>query len=76
MYADDGLIMSEEKIDYASVINNPRLGMLVNESKSGMVKEDGKRLKELKFLGMVYNPREDTLRSDTRNGKSLKLGED
>jgi hypothetical protein len=25
---------------------------------------------------MVYNPREDTLRSDTRNGKSLKLGED
>lgn len=76
MYADDGLLLSKRKENFAELIENKRLGVNVNRNKSGLVKEAGIWLKELKFLGMVYNPWEETIRSDTRKGKSLKLTED
>lgn len=53
--------------------NYPMLsaGVQFNHSKSGWVKKDGKWIKPLKFLGYVYNGKDDTMSSMTRKGKKL-----
>jgi len=41
MYADDGLLLSKRKENFAELIENKRLGVNVNRNKSGLVKEAG-----------------------------------
>lgn len=70
VYADDGLIYgSHESILRAKA--DPlleRIGATIHPDKSGWVKKEGKWLKELKFLGLIYNGVDRTLRS-ARRGK-------
>lgn len=78
LYADDGLMLSNRyrsKEEFVKLTNRSHLGVNINEKKSGMVKQDGKWLKEFKFLGMIYDPFDQTIRASTRNGSRLKLTE-
>jgi len=63
------------KEEFVKLTNRSHLGVNINEKKSGMVKQDGKWLKEFKFLGMIYDPFDQTIRASTRNGSRLKLTE-
>jgi len=79
LYADDGIMLSNKystKKEFVPLVEKEKLGVFINESKSGMVKQNGVWLKELKFLGMIYNPFEQTIRAATRNGATLKLTDD
>jgi hypothetical protein len=73
MYADDGLY-------YGDLGNTPLItpntgivsaNIRFNLEKSGWIKKDGKWLKPLKFLGIVYDGSQDKLYADTRKGSSL-----
>ena len=65
--------MSNNKI---RLKNDPSRGIEIHEGKSGYVKFDGEWKKELKFLGLVYNGKEETIRADTRKGSKLEIGEE
>lgn len=68
-YADDFITYGKgipEKISFSE-----KSGIKVNEDKSGWVKKNGEWLKELKFLGFVYNPWKDEFRASTRKGAEL-----
>lgn len=73
MYADDGLYYG----DLTSIpLITPNSGIVsanirFNLEKSGWVKKDGKWLKPLKFLGMVYDGEKDQLSANTREGSRL-----
>jgi len=71
MYADDGIIYDPPSTFDPKKINSKRDGIYLNEEKSGWVKKEGKWLKPLKFLGLVFENNE--LRSETRKGASLKF---
>jgi len=72
MYADDGLLIDViEDLDPRE-LNNEEHGIEVNLEKSGWVKKDGKWLKPLKFLGLIYDG--ETLRGSTRKGSKLTIG--
>jgi len=78
MYMDDGLLFAETREDLNHRITLLKeglksLGLEVEPSKTELVKEDGKWLKSLKFLGLRYLPEEDTLMSDTRSGTQVKF---
>jgi hypothetical protein len=86
MYADDGLIfLGKVKIGIkgpkspSEYMNDPEAGLTVSEEKSSYVKLNGKWLKPLKFLGIVFTPSEltedgiSTLESSTRGGKKIKV---
>jgi len=78
LYADDGLMLSNRyrKLEeFVKLTNNSKLGILINHTKSGMIKQNGEWLKEFKFLGMIYNPFDQTIRSHTRKGARLELGQ-
>lgn len=51
-YADDGLFYSDKPFEIQDL---PQLGVHLNASKSGWVRYNGKWLKPLKFLGLVFN---------------------
>lgn len=75
MYADDGLYSGN--IGSTPLIT-PNTGMVkanisFNLNKSHWIKKEGKWLKELKFLGLVYNPWTGKLRASTRNGATLEF---
>lgn len=72
-YADDQIFASNENF---IIKDEPSKGIVHSEEKSGWIKKDGKWLKELKFLGLVYNGDDDTIRSETRNEKSIRIDED
>jgi len=76
MYMDDGLLFAETRKELERNIlllkeGLKSLGLEMEPSKTGLVKEDGKWLKSLKFLGLRYLPEEDTLMSDTRSGTKV-----
>jgi hypothetical protein len=78
MYMDDGLLFAATRMDLNRNIQKlkdglKRLGLEMEPSKSGLVKEDGKWLKSLKFLGLRYLPESDTLMSDTRSGTKVEF---
>jgi hypothetical protein len=78
MYMDDGLLFAETRVELERNIlllkeGLKSLGLEIEPSKTGLVKEDGKWLKSLKFLGLRYLPEEDTLMSDTRSGTQVKF---
>lgn len=73
MYADDGLYYGDLK---RIPIITPNSGMVTgnihfNLDKSSWIKKDGKWLKPLKFLGLVYDGEKDKLYADTRKGAKL-----
>jgi len=72
MYADDGLYYGDIDVpvitpNSAMVTNNIKF----NLDKSGWVKKDGIWLKPLKFLGLEYDGKTDTLKGATRKGSTL-----
>jgi hypothetical protein len=71
-YADDGLRLTNGEAKEPIETNEMRLlNIKYAREKCGFVKKNGKWLKELKFLGLVYNAERDELRSDTREGAKL-----
>lgn len=68
MYADDGLLYSEEEFK-----PNPPTGFEFALEKCRWIK--GKEnVEELKFLGVTYNFKTGLLRGSTRNGSTLEFG--
>lgn len=74
-YADDGLIFSNKPIclkkltsEFMQVAN-----IEYSEPKSGYVKIDNKWVKTIKFLGLVYDGLDNSLRASTRNGAKLLM---
>ena len=69
-FADDGIIFSDNpiKLDETAM---ERDGIMINHKKSGYIKENGKVLKPLKFLGFIYDGHK--LNSKTRKGKSYSF---
>jgi hypothetical protein len=49
------------------------VGVTVHPEKSGWVREDGKWLKSLKFVGLSYDPKNDVLSACTRKGSVLPM---
>lgn len=68
-YADDPVFYGEKDFE---IKDDPENGIILNEEKSGWVRRDGKWLKPLKFLGLVYDPVEG-LRSETRSGRKERI---
>jgi len=71
MYADDGLLYGSSSDESSLLSHLESTGIPVNKEKSGYIKKDGKWLKPLKFLGLVYDGNEDVLYSETRSGNRL-----
>lgn len=71
-YADDGVRMTNGRpIEPKETEEMKKLNIKYAPEKSGWVKKEGEWVKELKFLGLVYNGERDELRADTRNGSKL-----
>jgi hypothetical protein len=69
-YADDQIFFANKDFEIKDL---PALGIVHNPEKCAWIKRDGKWLKELKFLGLIYNGVEGTLRSETRSGRSIRI---
>jgi len=69
-YADDPIFYSNKSF---TIKDEPEHGIILNPTKSGWVKKDGKWLKPLKYLGLVYDPIKDIIQAQTRNGSTLEL---
>lgn len=70
MYADDGVIFDKPVTHGPGYIE---AGIEFSLEKSSWVKRDGKWLKPLKFLGLIYNGETNELSSKTRKGKQLVI---
>lgn len=74
MYADDGVYASDKKLRIpAPHLYNSEYGINFHPDKCHWVKKDGKWLKPLKFLGLVYNGVTDTLSAATRKGSTIEV---
>jgi len=78
MYMDDGLLFAKTKEEMNRRIQLLKeelwnMGLEIEPSKSGLVKENGVWNKSLKFLGLRYLPETDTLMSDTRSGTKVEF---
>jgi hypothetical protein len=75
-YADDGILFwnatSRNVIEIFSQCLKD-FGILLNIQKSGFIKRDNEFLREFKFLGLVWNPFTNLLKSKTRKGANLTL---
>lgn len=78
-YADDGLgpFFGNVPGDFPSMAEgalvSSNIGAKFGWRKCGWVKKDGKWLKPLKFVGLVYDPFADLLSASTRNGATLPM---
>jgi len=86
-YADDSVTFSNIKIEKIGAKTHPLVrytpetewswpkpvysGIVINEKKSGLVKENGKWKGVLKFLGLKFNGK--TFQAQTRKGSELKF---
>lgn len=75
MYMDDGLLYGEisDKLLFNFKLSCILEGTEVSDEKSGWIKRNGKWLKPLKFLGIEYDPRTETIRGATRNGSNFEV---
>lgn len=74
MYMDDGLIMSDKEIDIEQFRRDVEsFGLYISEPKSGWIKKDGQWFRNLKYLGIEYNPLTDTMNGKTRNGATTEM---
>jgi len=69
-YADDPVFFDNKPFH---IIDNPREGIVLHPDKSKWIKIKGKWLSEIKYLGLVYDPFKNELRSETREGKTLSI---
>lgn len=69
-YADDQVFYGNKPFN---IVDFPEDGIIHNQEKSGWIKKEGKWLKELKFLGLVYNPWTGEVRSETRAGRTARI---
>jgi hypothetical protein len=74
-YADDGILYGDdpEVVDEWLSRLNPAAGIFPKPEKSGWVKKDGMWLKELKFIGLRYDPSVDSLFASTHSGKTTEM---
>lgn len=76
MYMDDGILFARSKVEMEGYIKRLKellgaLGLEIEESKSKYAKIDGVWQGSIKFLGLRYLPKSDTLMSDTRSGTQV-----
>lgn len=71
-YADDPIFYSDKPI---SIKDEPNNGIYISWEKSHLIKEKGVWLKPLKYLGLVYDPWNQTLSSDTRKGTKEEMNQ-
>lgn len=69
-YADDQIFFGDK---YFEIKDDPANGIIHNQDKSGWIRKDGVWLKELKFLGLIYNPWKKEVRSETRAGRTARI---
>lgn len=74
MYADDGLIFAQNESDIYYILEELSKIVPVNYKKSSFVKFGGNFCKSLKFLGLKFDPFNNTFMSSTRKGATLVLG--
>jgi len=78
MYADDGLLSSPSETSLTKFVNDfenllTTYGIRISPAKSGWVRQGGKWLKPLKYLGLTYDGDQDSLRASTRNGATTPI---
>jgi len=76
MYADDGMIFTNEPIEdiLEQTEDMEKMGLKINKEKSRVIKQDFKyQSEDFKFLGLRYNPTTRKLISETRNGAELEF---
>jgi hypothetical protein len=77
LYADDGLFYSDNDADFLEeaqqILDKHGIGAFFNIDKCKVIKDNNIWLGKLKFVGLVYDPKEDMLSASTRNGAKLKL---
>lgn len=78
MYMDDGILYAnspKEMEESLKELNKglEMLGLEMAPEKSKYVKKNGKWVDSLRFLGLRYLPKEDTLTSETRSGTKMKF---
>lgn len=71
MYADDGIIFSDQPITLEPNAAMIDAGVSWNETKTEIIKENGEWRRNLKFLGKEYDFTLDKLRAKTRKGSTL-----
>jgi hypothetical protein len=76
-YVDDGIFWSDDDDAWEDFIYNfvdffKRLNLIIAKNKSRSLKTWGEwDVEEFKFLGIIYNSKTDTYRSETRSGRTL-----
>jgi hypothetical protein len=78
MYMDDGILFARNKAEMEKLIARLKellgaLGLEMEPAKSRYVKLDGEWLDSVKFLGLRFLPKENTIMSDTRGGTKIKF---
>jgi hypothetical protein len=78
MYMDDGILFARNKAEMEKLITRLKellgaLGLEMEPAKSRYVKIDGEWLDSVKFLGLRFLPKENTIMSDTRGGTKIKF---
>lgn len=77
MYMDDGVIISESAEEAERATQDlaeqlKKLGIEIAPEKSGWIKKEGVWTgREFRFLGLVYEPEKDMMRSKTRSGTEM-----
>jgi hypothetical protein len=78
MYMDDGILFARNKAEMEKLIIRLKellgaLGLEMEPAKSRYVKLEGEWLDSVKFLGLRFLPKENTIMSDTRGGTQIKF---
>jgi hypothetical protein len=78
MYMDDGILFARNKAEMEKLITRLKellgaLGLEMEPAKSRYVKLEGEWLDSVKFLGLRFLPKENTIMSDTRGGTRIKF---
>lgn len=73
MYADDGMMAAMTLFSPPKADEFAAEGITFHPDKSGWVKYDGKWLKPLKFLGLIYDGNTDILKASTRKGSKIEV---
>jgi hypothetical protein len=78
MYMDDGILFANSKPEMESHIKRLKellgsMGLEIAPEKSRYVKVEGEWLDSVKFLGLRFLPKENTIMSDTRSGTKVRF---
>jgi len=69
-YADDQIFASYKNF---FIWDDPTSGIVHADNKTRWIRVNGKWLREIKFLGLIYNPWDKTLRSETRSERRIGI---